>query len=65
MCIQEKERRNKKVKLYKKQVKLNCYTKHMKKVKGVILMLPLVIQLGSLIVGKVVAKEVKKWWKED
>ena len=37
----------------------------MKKVKGVILMLPLVIQLGSLIVGKVVTKEVKKWWKED
>ena len=37
----------------------------MKKVKGVILMLPLVIQLGSLIVGKVVVKEVKKWWKED
>jgi len=37
----------------------------MKKVKGVILMLPLAIQLGSLIVGKVVAKEVKKWWKED
>ena len=65
MCIQEKERRNKKVKLYKKQVKLNCYTQHIKKVKGVIFMLPLVIQLGSIIVGKVVAKEIKKWWEED
>ena len=28
-------------------------------------MLPLVIQLGSIIVGKVVAKEIKKWWEED
>ena len=35
------------------------------KIKGVIFMLPLVIQLGSLIVGRVVAKEVKKLWKED
>ena len=43
------------------------YTRKRKKnkIKGVIFMLPLVIQLGSLIVGKVVAKEVKKWWKED
>ena len=30
-----------------------------------IFMLPLVIQLGSIIVGKVVAKEIKKWWEED
>ena len=65
MCIQEKERRNKKVKLYKKQVKLNCYTQHIKKVKGVIFMLPLVIELSNIIVGRVVAKEVKKLWKED
>ena len=35
------------------------------KIKGVIFMLTLVIQLGSLIVCKVVAKEVKKLWKED
>ena len=39
--------------------------KEKNKIKGVIFMLPLVIQLGSLIVGKVVAKEVKKWWEED
>ena len=37
----------------------------MKKVKGVIFMLSLVIELGSIIVGRVVAKEVKKWWEED
>ena len=37
----------------------------MKKVKGVIFMLPLVIQLGSIIVGRVVAKGIKKWWEED
>ena len=65
MCIQEKERRNKKVKLYKKQVKLNCYTQHIKKVKGVIIMLPLVIQLGSIIVGRVVAKGINDLLKKD
>lgn len=65
MCIQEKERRNKKVKLYKKQVKLNCYTQHIKKVKGVIFMLPLVIQLGSIIVGRVVAKGINDLLKKD
>jgi len=37
----------------------------MKKVKGVIFMLPLVIELSNIIVGRVVAKEVKKLWKED
>ena len=35
------------------------------KIKEVIFMLPLVIELSSIIVGRVVAKEVKKWWKED
>ena len=44
--------------VYKKKKEKN-------KIKGVIFMLPLVIQLGSLIVCKVVAKEVKKLWKED
>ena len=28
-------------------------------------MLPLVIELGSIIVGKVIANEVSKLWKKD
>jgi len=28
-------------------------------------MLPLVIELGSIIVGKVIANEISKLWKKD
>jgi hypothetical protein len=28
-------------------------------------MLPLIVRLGGVIVGNVVAKEIKKWWEED
>ena len=65
MCIQKKKEKIKKVKLYKKQVKFSCYNEYIKKIKGVDFMLPLVIQLGSIIVGSVMAKEIKKQWEED
>jgi hypothetical protein len=28
-------------------------------------MLPLIVRIGGVIVGNVVAKEIKKWWEED
>ena len=39
--------------------------KEKNKIKGVIFMLPLVIQLGSIIVGRVVAKGINDLLKKD